>query len=105
MELPKLRITEFELKEAEKHPMLRDWHSFNLSVKNCRITDVRMLYAIMKDQLKIETEIIERTEKEGLGDVHQLQYGVVEFLQKILNEMNKIEGIEDIGSYIIRTRC
>ena len=39
--LPELRKTSFQLIHPDKHPMLRDWEGFNLSVKNCRITDFR----------------------------------------------------------------
>ena len=101
MDLPKLRITKFKL-EKPNHP--RDFNSFKLEVENCRITDIRMLYRIIADQLKIETEIIEKTEKEKIEDVHPLQYGIKEFLENILIEMKKIEGIDDIGYYVIKTR-
>ena len=112
MDFPKLRTTKFELEEygigegmkRPPHPALRDFNSFSLSVENCRITDVRILYRIIADQLKVETEIIERTEKEGQGDVHPLQYGVREFLENILAEMKKVEGIDDLGYYVIKTR-
>jgi hypothetical protein len=99
MDLPKLRTTKFDFE-----PELRDLNSFKLSVENCRITDVRVLYRIIANELKIETEIIERTEKEGQGDVHPLQYGVREFLENILAEMKKVEGIDDLGYYVIKTR-
>ena len=112
MDLPKLRTVKFELDEygmgkgmaRPPHRALRDFNSFKLSVENCRITDVRMLYRIIADQLKVESEIIEKTEKEGQGDVHQLQYGVREFLGNILAEMKKVEGIDDLGYYVIKTR-
>lgn len=112
MDFPKLHKTKFELEEygigegmkKPPHPMLRSKNSFNLSVENCNITDVRILYRIIADQLKVETEIIERTEKEGRGDVHPLQYGVREFLENILAEMKKVEGIDDLGYYVIKTR-
>jgi hypothetical protein len=48
--------------------------------------------------------MIERTEKERQGDVHPLQYGVREFLENILAEMKKVEGIDDLGYYVIKTR-
>ena len=96
MDLPKLRTTKFDFE-----PTLRDLNSFKLSVENCRITDVRILYKIIADQLKVETEMIE---KEGQGDVHPLQYGVREFLENILAEMKKVEGIDDLGYYVIKTR-
>lgn len=112
MELPKLRETKFELEEygvgdgmnKPQHPSLRGFHSFKLSVENCRITDVRMLYRILADQLKVETDIIEKIKKEEQGDVHPLQYGVKEFLENILTEMKKIEGIDDFGYYSIKAR-
>lgn len=112
MDFPKLRTTKFDFEEygmgegmkRPPHTALRDFNSFKLSVENCRITEVRMLYRIIADQLKIETEIIERTEKEEQGDVHPLQYGVIEFLENILAEMKKVDGIDDLGYYVIKTR-
>lgn len=112
MSFPKLRTTTFDFEEygmgegmkRPPHPALRDFNSFKLSVENCRITDVRILYRIIADQLKIESEIIERTEKEGHGDVCPLQYGVKEFLENILQEMKKVEGIDDLGYYSIKAR-
>ena len=112
MDFPKLRTTKFNYEEygigegmkRPSHPALIDFNSFKLSVENCRITDVRILYRIIADQLKVETEIIEITEKEGQGDVHPLQYGVREFLENILSEMKKVEGIDDLGYYVIKTR-
>lgn len=111
-ETPKFHKTKFELTKygnfegmvKPPHPALRDKNNFTLNVENCNITDVRMLYRIIADQLKVESEIIEETEKEGRNEVHPLQYGVREFLQNILTEMNKIEGIDDLGYYIIKTR-
>ncbi len=107
MEFPKLRTTKFELEEygmgegmkKPPHLALRDFNSFKLSVDNCRITDVRVLYRTIADQLKIETEKIERCG----GDVHPLQYGVKEFLENILAEMKKVEGIDDCNYYIIKS--
>lgn len=104
MDLPKLRTTKFELEDygmgegmkIPPHPALRDLNSFKLSVENCRITDVKTLYKIIAYQLKVETEIIERNEKEEHGDVHPLQYGVRDFLENILVEMKKVEGIDDL---------
>jgi len=112
MDFPKLHKTKFELTEyghyegmvKPPHPVLKGKHNFILNVENCNITDVRILYRIIADQLKVETEIIERTEKKGLGDVHPTQYGVKEFLENILEEMKKVEGIDDLRSYIIKTR-
>lgn len=112
MDFPKLHITKFELTEyghhegmvKPPHPVLRGKNNFTLNVQNCNITDVRILYRIVADQLKVESEIIERTEKEGQGDVHPLQYGVREFLENILAEMKKVEGIDDLGYYVIKTR-
>ena len=113
MDFPKLRTTKFDFEEygidegmkRPPHPALMDFNSFKLSVENCRITDVRILYKIIADQLKVETEILERNEKnEGYGDVHPLQYGVIEFLGNILAEMKKVEGIDDLSYYVIITR-
>ena len=112
MDFPKLRTTKFDFEEygmgegmkRPPHLALRDFNSFKLSVENCRMTDVRMLYRIIADQLKVENEIIKITEKGGQEDVHPLQYGVREFLENILAEMKKVEGIDDLGYYVIKTR-
>lgn len=109
--LLKLHITKFKLEEygigegmkIPPHPILKNKNSFNLSVENCNITDVRILFRIVSDQLKIEEEIIKKTEKAN-QDVHPLQYGVREFLSNILKAMKKIEGIDDLGYYVIKTR-
>ena len=112
MEFPKLRTTEFEFEEygegegfkVPPHRALRGYNCFKLSVENCRITDVRLLYRIIADQLKIEAERIERIQNEAVEDVHPLQYGVVEFMENILAEMKKVEGIDDLDYYVIKTR-
>ncbi len=103
MNTSELRETKFEFKENPPKHEFRGMYSFNLSVDNCRITDIRLLYAIIKSQLKIETEIIETANKDGSG-VHPLQFGVKEFLENILTEMNKTKDIDDIGYYVIKTR-
>ena len=100
-------LEEYGIGEGMKippHSEFIDFNSFKLSVENCRITDVRVLYRIIADQLKVEKEIIERIEKEGHRCVHPLQYGVREFLENILAEMKKVEGIDDLGYYVIKTR-
>lgn len=109
---PKLHITDFELteygyeKDMQKptHPLLTGKYNFTLKVENCNITNVRILYRIIADQLKVESELIETTEKEGKGDVHPLQYGVKEFLQNILKEMKKTKKIDKLGYYTIKSR-
>lgn len=112
MDFPKLRTAKFDFEEygmgeemkRPPHPAFRDLNSFKLSVENCRITDVKMLYRIIANQLKVESEIIDRAEKERQGYVHSLQYGVREFLENILAEMKKVEGIDDLDYYVIKTR-
>ncbi len=110
MLLPKIRTTQFELEEygigegmkKPTHPALRDFVSFKLSVENCRITDVRVLFAIIINQLEIENEVIQKLEK--YGATHPLQYEIREFLENILAEMKKVEGIDDLAYYVIKTR-
>ena len=111
-DFPKLRIAKFDLEKygigegmkKPPRPELRDFNSFKLSVENCRMTDIRVLYRVIANHLKFEAEMIEETEREGSGDVHPLQYGVREFLENILAEMKKVEGIDDLGYYLIKTR-
>ena len=111
MDFPKLHKTKFELTEyghyegmvKPPHPVLRGKNNFTLNVENCNITDVRILYRIIADQLKVESEIIESNKSENM-DTHPLQYGVVEFLENILAEMKKVDGIDDLGYYVIKTR-
>ena len=69
-----------------------DLNSFKLSVENCRITDVRILYRIIANELKTETEIIERINeyKQELIEFNKTNSKSLDSFNKIVKELDKI---------------
>jgi hypothetical protein len=81
-------------------------YAFELMVENCGITDLKILYGCLKNQLKTELKVIERMESHE-ESAHPLQYCVVEFLQNILTEIEKKmpdDKLDDIGYYLLKAR-
>lgn len=89
-----IRKTTFELNST-----FRDFITIKLLVENCRITDVRVLRFMISERLAAEKKQIEKATSECY-DPHPLQYGVIDFFENILTEIDKYQEEENIkGGY------
>lgn len=97
-------VTDYLLKEFRKttfelNSTFKDFITIKLLVENCRITEVRVLRFMISERLAAEKKQIEKATRECF-DPHPLQYGVIDFFENILTEIDKYQEEENIkGGY------
>lgn len=63
---------------------------FSLQIENCRITDVKCLNRLIKNELERIKNSIQEAHK-NQEEIHFMEYGVVDFYENILKSIKKTD--------------